>query len=69
MTRKAPGDLLWIEDAAREFNRSRRWLTELIKDGKLTPYTIQGDRRVYVSRAELAGILTPRVRQDDQQAG
>jgi hypothetical protein len=69
MAKIDPADLVWIEDAAREFSRSRRWLNDLIAEGKLTPYTIEGDRKLYVSRTELARVLTPRVRTTDEQAG
>lgn len=58
-------DLIWIVEAAIEFKRSRDWLDAQIKDGNLGRYTIPGDKRVYVSRSELARLLAPR-RDDDQ---
>jgi hypothetical protein len=58
----AENDLLWIEDAAREYNRSREWLQRQIKAGKLTAIEIPGDRRLYLSRRELDELLKPRPR-------
>lgn len=53
-----PDDLIWIEDAAVAFMRSRQWL-----QAHVTTYDIPGDRRVYVSEAEVAEAIRPRRRE------
>jgi excisionase family DNA binding protein len=53
----ASNDFVWIEDAAREYKRSRDWLYRQIREGKLTGYNFPGDRRVYLSREQLDQYL------------
>ena len=54
-------DLIWLTNAATEYNRSKDWLYRQIREGKLTGYTFPGDRKVYLSRKELDDYLkTPR---------
>jgi excisionase family DNA binding protein len=53
----AANDFIWIEDAAREYKRSRDWLYRQIREGKLTGYNFPGDRRVYLSREQLDQYL------------
>ena len=63
----APNDFIWIEDAAREYKRSRDWLYRQIREGKLTGYNFPGDRRVYLSREQLDQYLkTARPITDDE---
>ena len=64
-------DLVWIEDAARSYDRSRRWLQDQVAAGRLTGYSIEGDKKMYLSRLELEALLTPRPieRKDDNRAG
>jgi excisionase family DNA binding protein len=63
----ASNDFIWIEDAAREYKRSRDWLYRQIREGKLTGYNFPGDRRVYLSREQLDQYLkTARPITDDE---
>lgn len=50
-------EYIWIEDAVKDYNRSRTWLDQQIKAGKLTYAQFQGDRRIYLKRAELNDML------------
>lgn len=64
----ASEDFVWIEDAAREFKRSRDWLYKQIREGALTGYNFPGDRRVYLSRSEVEKYLkTPRPIRDSEE--
>jgi hypothetical protein len=56
----AAEDLVWIVEAAVQYKRSRDWLDTQIREGRLSKYTIPGDKRVYVSRVELEKLLSPR---------
>lgn len=53
-------DLIWIEDAVREFQRSRDWLERQVTAKRIHKYEIPGDKRVYLSRTELGDLLKPR---------
>jgi len=58
----ATEDFIWIEDAVREYSRSRDWLYRQLREGKLKGYNFPGDRKVYLSRKELDDYLkTPRL--------
>jgi hypothetical protein len=59
-------DLIWIVEAAFQYKRSRDWLDAQIHEGRLTKYTIPGDKRVYISRKELEHLLSPRRADDDE---
>jgi hypothetical protein len=50
-------EYIWIEDAVKTYNRSRTWLDEQIKTGRLTYAKFEGDRRIYLKRAELNEML------------
>lgn len=63
MSVPVPTDLMWIQDAAREFDVSVEWLRKQKKAGKLQSYEIPPDTRDYVSRAEVQGLMAPRPRQ------
>lgn len=67
----AHDDLIWIEEAAKTYNRSRQWLDKQVADRKLSVATIPGDRRVYLLRSELDAMLQPQItpRIQDGQAG
>jgi hypothetical protein len=58
-------DLIWIVEASVEYKRSRDWLDAQIREGRLTKYTIPGDKRVYISRKELDKLLSPRRANDE----
>lgn len=68
-----PGpDYIWIEEAATVYKRSRAWLDEQVRHGKLTYAKFDGDRRTYLQRAELDKLVgTPREegRRSDSAAG
>lgn len=55
-------DLIWIQEAAKEYDRSRKWLDEQVAAGKLSVGTIEGDRKVYLLRSELDALLRPQIR-------
>ncbi len=44
---------IWIEKAVTEYGRSRPWLDEQIRHGRLQYAKFEGDRRTYLLRAEL----------------
>lgn len=46
-------DYIWIEDAVEAYKRSRAWLGEQVREGKLTYAKFEGDRRTYLRRSEL----------------
>lgn len=54
-------DIIWIQDAAKEYNRTRKWLDEQVDGGKLSVVNIPGDRRVYLLRAELDNLIRPQI--------
>ena len=55
-------DLIWIVTAAKEYDRSRKWLDDQVGAGKLSYATIEGDRKVYLLRSELDRLLRPTIR-------
>ncbi len=50
-------EYVWIQDAVGEYRRSRAWLDEQLRHGKLSYAKFEGDRRVYLRRAELEAML------------
>ena len=64
-------DLVWIEDAVKEYKRSRGYLDKLVDMGQLSVATFPGDRKVYLLRSELdVVILKPQItKRTDEQAG
>lgn len=67
MPRLAP-DFIWIADAVKEYNRSRKWLDEQVEKGKLSVATMEGDRKAYLLRSELDALLAPHIaRVDDSR--
>lgn len=55
-------DLIWIQDAADEYGRSRKWLDDQVAAGHLSTATIAGDRKVYLLRSELDKLLKPQIK-------
>ncbi len=53
-------DLLWIQDAAKAYDRSVKWFQERIKEGEIKAYKIPGDRKQYLLRADIEALLMPR---------
>jgi hypothetical protein len=64
-------EIIWIQDAMREYSRSRRWLDEQIKARKLSVVQRAGDIKVYLLRAELDALTSPQITQPrvDEAAG
>ena len=52
-------DIIWIQDAEREYKRSRPWLDKQVEQGKLTRVWKAGDKRAYLRRSELDALLRP----------
>lgn len=46
-----------LREAAREYRISRETMHKLLRDGKLTRYRRQYDRRVWLKRIELDSVL------------
>ena len=57
-------EYIWIEDAAGLYRRSRSWLDNQIKAGKLTYAQFEGDRRIYLKRSELDAMLGKPIREE-----
>ena len=53
-------DLLSVDEAVVEFRRSRKTIFGWLRDGRLTRYRSEGDRRTLVSRSELRQLVEPR---------
>ena len=51
---------------AFQYKRSRGWLDAKIHQGRLTKFTIPGDKRVYISRKELEQLLSLRRAEADE---
>ncbi|MBA3823839.1 MAG: hypothetical protein H0X24_08055 [Ktedonobacterales bacterium] len=53
-------DLIWIQDAVQQFERSSKWFKECIRDGQIRAYKIAGDRKQYLVRSDIELMLAPR---------
>jgi len=53
-------DFISVDEAAVEFQRSRKTIFGWLKEGRLTRYRSEGDRRTLVSRRELRDLVEPR---------
>jgi hypothetical protein len=62
-----PADVVWIEVAATEFERSRRWLNERIDERRLSVVKIPGDKKVYLLRSEIMALLEPQIKQPREE--
>lgn len=56
-----PNDLIWIQDAEKAYQRSRKWLDGQVQAGRLSYATVAGDKRQYLLRSELDALLRPQV--------
>ena len=54
-------DLITLEDAVREFGKSRRQMFTYLTQGKLKPFKKVGDRRTFLDRKALEKLLRPAV--------
>ena len=50
-------EYVWVQDAVKEYRRSRAWLDEQVRHGKLSYAKFEGDKRVYLMRAELDAMF------------
>lgn len=64
-------DLIWVEDAVKQYKRSRAWFNDQITARRLSVAKIPGDKRLYLVRAELERLITPQIiqRAEDSAAG
>lgn len=69
-------DIMSIGEAIERYKKNRRTLDKLIDERKLSVVRIEGDRKIYLLRAELERLFQPRIvqpaehrRQHDQDAG
>ncbi len=50
-------DVIWIVEAQVVYGRSRKWLSNQIKEGKLHAVEMPGTSKVFLLRRELAQLL------------
>lgn len=50
-------DYIWIDDATHEYHRSRAWLDQQVREGRLSYAKFEGDRRTYLKRSELQRLV------------
>ncbi len=62
-------DLIWIEDAAKQYGRSPKWLRKQVDDGRLSYVQIPGDRRLYLVRSELDAMFNVQPQRKEPAAG
>jgi len=62
-----PPDIVPVDVAVTEFNRSRRTLFIWIRSGRLKRYRIAGDSKTYIDRNELRRLLRPRHEPPEQK--
>src|SRR5215813_7307822 len=53
-------DLVSVDEAAREFRRSRKTIFTWLREDRLTSCRSEGDRRTLVDRAEIRRLIEPR---------
>lgn len=52
-------DVIWIVEAQVTYKRSRKWLTDQIKKGKLHSVAMPGTAKVFLWRKEIEELLAP----------
>lgn len=58
-------DVIWIVEAQVVYKRSRKWLSDQIKAGKLHSVAMPGTAKVYLLRKEVEALLaTPGGKED-----
>jgi hypothetical protein len=64
-------DIVWIQDAVKEYERSRKWLDEQIRERRLSVVQKPGINKIYLLRAELDALTSPQIVQprEDKAAG
>lgn len=58
-------DLVSVDEAAQEFKRSRKTIFAWLREGRLTRYRSEGDRRTLVDRGEIRRLVEPRPQPGD----
>ena len=53
-------DLIWIQDAVKEYSVSLWWFQEQIRNGMLDAYKLPGTKRQYLSRKQIEEAIKPR---------
>lgn len=44
---------IWIDDAVKEYGRSRAWLDEQVRHGAIEYLKVPGDRKTYLKRSDV----------------
>ena len=57
---EAPTDLVKLADVLRDYKPSRSWWDGRIAHGDITPYTVPGERGIFLSKADVERLLQPR---------
>lgn len=63
-----PNDVIWIQDAAKEYPRSRKWLDEQISERHLSVIKVPGDLKVYLLRSEIDALLEYQITQPREES-
>lgn len=50
-------DLIALDEAVKEFGKSRRQLYNYLAKKRLRPYKVIGDRRTFLDRAQLRKVI------------
>lgn len=58
----AEEDLISVDEAVLRFRRSRKTIFGWLREGRLKRYRSEGDLRTFVSQAELADLVKPRLK-------
>lgn len=64
-----PEDIIPIAEALTLYGKNRRTLDRLMDERKLSVVRIEGDRRIYLLRAELDQLFQPRIVQPAERRG
>jgi hypothetical protein len=65
----SPSEIIAITEAVDEYGRNRKTLEKLVDERKLSVVKIEGDRKIYLVRAELDALFKPRIVQPREDAG
>jgi hypothetical protein len=53
-----PDLYIWIQDAVREYHRSRPWLQSQVEKGKIGYVKYLGNPRIYLLKSDLIELLS-----------
>lgn len=62
-----PQDIIAIQDAAKEYGKSREWLDKQIAERRLSVVKVPGDVKVYLLRSEIEEITAPYIEKPRQE--